>query len=301
MFKDERILMKSLILCAVMASLVTPAVGAAHDPFQVLLVDKAKHEIAVGAYSGDHIEVKRKFHVTLGKALGDKEVEKDLKTPEGIYFLTAKLTPPSLKKKFGNMAFMVNYPNPIDQIAGKTGYSIMLHATDDPPRLKRDYDSEGCVVIDNPEIEEISRDVRLGLTPIIIYPELKPEYLKVEGKPAVRAAFDKWISAWNGKDIENYIGAYSKKFHFNGMNLKSYRDYKNNLNHKYSEIQVKADHLRFYYHPKYDVVSFTQIYQSKLKNGAKGFKSSGTKYVYFVNEDGQLRIIDESYSTIKED
>ncbi|MBI3544784.1 MAG: L,D-transpeptidase family protein [Deltaproteobacteria bacterium] len=281
---------------------MVPTVDArAHDPFSVVLVDKATHSISLGAYDGGRIEIKKKFHVTLGKAQGDKVAEKDLKTPEGIYFLTTKLTPPSLKKKFGAMAFMVNYPNPIDQLAGKTGYDIMLHSTDDPPRLKRDYDSEGCVVIGDDEISEIDKEVKLGLTPIIIYPELKQEYLAPTSQAEVRQAFDRWLGAWNGKDLETYIGSYSQKFHYSGMNIKQYRAHKASLNQRYAEIKVRAENLRFYAHPKYDVASFTMYYESKLKNGAKGFRSAGTKHLYFVKEDGALRILDESYSSVKED
>ena len=42
-------------------------------------------------------------------------------------------------------------------------------------------------------------------------------------------------------------------------------------------------------------------YESRLKGGGKGFRSSGTKNLYFVHEDGTLKIADESYSSIKED
>jgi murein L,D-transpeptidase YafK len=303
MFMDGLLRHKGFVLGLLVSSalFVPPVSARAHDPFPVLLVDKATNSILIGSYQSDHIEVAKKYHVTLGKVKGDKEAESDLKTPEGVYFLTAKLTPPSLKKKFGIMAYMMNYPNPIDHLRGKTGYDIMLHATDDPSRLNKDYDSLGCVVVDNSQLEEISKTVRLGLTPIIIYPELKQEYLSASAKPDVREAFDKWLKAWNGKDLDNYIGAYAKSFHYNGMNVKQYRDYKAQLNQRYAQITVKADHLRFYWHPKYDVVSFTQVYESRLKNGSKGFKSSGTKNVYFVHEDGTLKIADESYSSIRED
>lgn len=286
----------------VLTGLMTTSVSAwPQDPFSVLLVDKLKNQIHVARYLADHIEIVKSFHATLGKARGDKEIENDLKTPEGIYLLTGKRKPPQLAKKFGAMGLTVNYPNPIDKLAGKTGYGIMLHATDDPPRLKKDLDSDGCVVVDNSQIEEIAPQVRLGLTPIIIYPELKPEYLKADGKPEVREAFERWMNAWQGKDIDNYIGSYAPKFHYNGMNLKQYREYKNSLNQKYAEIRVTADNLRYFYHPKYDVVQFTQRYESTLKHGGKGFKSSGTKWLYFVkDEGGKRRIVDESYSSLVE-
>jgi hypothetical protein len=64
---------------------------------------------------------------------------------------------------------------------------------------------------------------------------------------------------------------------------------------------VKADNLRFYYHPKYDVVTFTQRYDSTFKNGAKAFHSSGTKVLYFVKNGAQYKIINESYSNLVED
>lgn len=302
MFKDGLRNRRLFFVALGLGALIAPSVNArAHDPFSLLVVDKATHKIAVASYADGKIQIKKEYHVTLGKAQGDKEFERDLKTPEGVYFFTTKLTPPSLKKKFGAMALLMNYPNPVDQLSGKTGYDIMLHSTDDPPRLKRDYDSEGCVVINDEQITEISKEIKLGLTPIIIYPELKQEYLEPGSNAEVRAAFDRWLAAWNNKDIESYIGSYSSKFHYNGMNLKKYRDYKAGLNRKYAAIDVKAENLRLFAHPKYSVVSFTQVYQSTLKGGSKGFKSAGTKHLYFVPENGHLRIANESYTSIKED
>ena len=283
--------------------LASSALGSAlaKDPFNVILVDKAKFQLHLAEYLNHRISIKKTFHATTGKASGDKEVEKDLKTPEGVYFFTTKLTPPSLKKKFGALAVMLNYPNPIDELQGKTGYDIMLHATDDPPRLQRNQDSEGCVVVDNPEIKEISQYIKLGITPMVIYPELKSDYLSEDYNPDVKKAFEAWLQAWQGKDIDKYIGSYDSKFTYNGMNLKKYREYKQSLNGRYSKIDIDAKNVRFYYHPKYSVVTFTQLYESELKGGAKGFKSSGTKTLYFTKTGNDYRIANESYSTIKED
>lgn len=275
-------------------------VNAQSNPFPIVLVDKAKHQLHSAIYQNDKIEFVKSYHVTLGKVIGDKEVEKDLKTPEGVYFFKAKITPPNLKKKFGIMALMMDYPNVIDRIAGKTGYDIMLHATDDPSRLKRDYDSEGCVVIDNHEIEEVSKSVRLGITPILIYNELKPEYLNANYKPELKQAFDRWLNAWQGKNINEYIGSYDEKFSYNGMNLKKYKEYKSALNSKYDKIIVDVKNVRYFYHPKYDVISFTQRYQSTLKNGRKGFDSSGTKMLYFQKVGDQYKIAAEDHTTIRE-
>jgi hypothetical protein len=50
-------------------------------------------------------------------------------------------------------------------------------------------------VIDNLEIAEIARTVQLGVTPIAIYDELRPEHLTSNGNPAVVQAFQSWITA----------------------------------------------------------------------------------------------------------
>ncbi len=270
----------------------------AKDPFPLIVVDKSKNKLFVAEYQNNEIQLKNEMHTTLGKVLGDKQVEKDLKTPEGIYFFTTKHQPPALKPKFGVLGLMVNYPNPVDLKSGKTGYDIMVHATDDPSRLERKLDSEGCIVVNNDQVRAIAGHVRLGLSPILIYDELKNEYLQASFRPSVREAFQRWLGAWAGKDIDTYAAAYAPDFSFGGMNLAAYKQYKKGLTQKYSHIDVRAENVRTYFHPKYDVVTFTQHYASDLKGGGKGFRSTGTKTLYF-NKDNQ--IIVEAYSNLQED
>lgn len=278
------------------ASTAFPAI--AKDPFPLIVVDKAKNKLFKATYNGSGIELLDGMHATFGKVLGDKQVEKDLKTPEGVYFFVSRHEPPALKPKFGVMGLMVNYPNPLDRKYGKTGYDIMVHATDDPARLERKLDSEGCIVVNNDQIRAVNRHVRLGLSPILIYDELKEDYLRADFRPSLRDAFERWLNAWKTKDIETYANTYVRDFSYNGMNYDAYKRYKKGLNQKYSTIDVKAENVRFYYHPKYDVVTFTQDYASQLKGGGAGFRSRGTKMLYFNKDD---QIVVEAYSNLQED
>src|SRR3954468_23741186 len=152
-----------------------------------ILVDKKTNTLNVTEYVDGAYKVLKTYHATLGKVEGDKMDESDLKTPEGIYTLTTRLTPPGLGKKFGAMAFTLNFPNTYDQLAGRTGNGIMLHATNEPDRLKKDYDSEGCVVVKNEELEEIRPFIRLGLTPILIFSELTDELRKPGQDPKLKS------------------------------------------------------------------------------------------------------------------
>src|SRR5690606_35044964 len=89
-----------------------------------ILVDKKTNRLHLVKYVEGHYELIKTFHATIGQVKGDKTVEGDLKTPEGIYTYTSRLLPPSIKPKFGVMAFYMNYPNPFDRIAGRTGFDI---------------------------------------------------------------------------------------------------------------------------------------------------------------------------------
>lgn len=286
------------ILALTLLGAGTPQIEAGNRVPTLILVDKKTNTLQVAEYDPKAYRIIKTYHTTVGKVKGDKEAEADLKTPEGIYTFSARLTPPSLKAKFGAMAFYINYPNPFDQIAGHTGFDIMLHATNEPERLKKDFDSEGCVVVNNNEIEEIRSFIQLGLTPILIFADLTAQYLAPEADLKLKAFFENWIHAWESKDIETYINGYHSDFTAQGKKKDAWRAYKKSLTERYSSIEVKPEKVMYFRHPKYSVIMFIQNYRSKLKNGAPGHVSRGTKILYVAEEDGQPKIVAESYTTL---
>ena len=46
------------------------------------------------------------------------------------------------------------------------------------------------------------------------------------------------------------------------------------------------------------MITFTQNYRSKLKNGQPGFQARGTKILYVAEESGKPRIIAETYTPL---
>jgi murein L,D-transpeptidase YafK len=287
----------SILFCFAQ-SLFSLAVLASSKPTSLILVDKKTNQLHVAHYEEGRFQIKKTYHATLGKVKGDKEEEGDLKTPEGIYTFKARLTPPSLKPKFGVMAFYLNYPNTYDELAGRTGFDIMLHATNEPERLKQDYDSEGCVVVRNEELQEIQNSIRLGLTPILIFPELSDEFMRPGESGPLRSFFESWVKAWENKDIDGYINGYHSGFTARGMDRSHWKTYKASLNQRYETIQVRPEDVRYYRHPKYSMVTFTQNYRSTLKGGGVGHRSRGTKILFVAEEAGVPRIIAETYTEL---
>ncbi len=282
-------------------SIASDAIAASAAPTTAILVDKKLSRLLVTKYVNGKYEVIKSYHATLGKVKGDKETEGDNKTPEGIYTFKSVTSGKKLPAKFGEMAFYMNYPNTYDEFAGRTGNSIMLHATNAPDRLKESFDSEGCVVVDNREIAEIKPYIKLGLTPILIFSELleSDTAMMAPGQDTkVRGFFDHWIKAWESKSIEDYISYYHTDFAANGMNKTKWKEFKSALISRYSTISIGPESVHVYRHPKYSMITFTQNYQSKLKHGGWGHRSRGTKILYVAEEAGEPKIIAETYTTL---
>lgn len=267
----------------------------------LILVDKKTNTLSIAHYEpDDSFKILKTYHATTGKVKGDKEEEGDLKTPEGVYQFSMCLKPPGLKAKFGPMAFYVNYPNAYDQIAGRNGNDIMLHGTDEPSRLKKDFDSEGCVVVKNEDLPDIRAAVQVKLTPILIFKELTPEYQKGGRDEKLHRFFDSWIKDWESRDVEKYMSHYHTDFASpikgHTFDREAWKAYKTALTKRYTSISVNASDPYFFRHPKYTMMMFTQDYDSKIKGGRKGHVSRGTKILYIAEENGEPKIISENFT-----
>ncbi len=115
----------------------------------------------------------KSYHVSLGDSpIGHKEKEGDEKTPEGLYSISGR-NPGS---KY-HLSLRISYPNDSDKMnAERTGNlpggDIMIHGLPNHAGFLEDYYSsndwtDGCIAVNNEEIEEIWGVVKDG-TPILI-------------------------------------------------------------------------------------------------------------------------------------
>ena len=113
--------------------------------------------------------VLKSYRISLGFApRGDKKVEGDGKTPEGLYYINRR----NPKSDF-HLSLGISYPNARDiaearKLGKKPGGDIFIHGRGPTvENLIRDW-TWGCIAVTNREIEEIYAMVRNG-TPIAIY------------------------------------------------------------------------------------------------------------------------------------
>jgi murein L,D-transpeptidase YafK len=206
-----------------------PPAGSIPSQF-LALAPRNKHAIAVDAsrsrlYLFENrrtgLTLLADFYISVGKSGVEKQVEGDLRTPMGVYFITSNLDPKSLKDFYGSGALPINYPNVLDSKRGKTGSGIWLHGTP-PGRFSRPpLATDGCVVLANPDLDRIIRTVEIGTTPVVISQRLNwvaPNSARSASKP-FEDALTAWQSAKSSGNMDRVLSFYSPDFNSFGKTL----------------------------------------------------------------------------------
>ncbi len=153
-------------------------------PLHFYAVDKEKDMLYRVAGTPQALSVVKSCPTIHGSVEGDKQAEGDLKTPEGVYFITHKITEKLDFMDYGPHAFGLNYPNPADCLRKKTGSGIWLHSKGRPIKEVR---TRGCVAIEQADINELVPVLTPG-TPVMIAQRLAdPFFSPQQDKKAAEA------------------------------------------------------------------------------------------------------------------
>ncbi|MES2606153.1 MAG: L,D-transpeptidase family protein, partial [Pseudomonadota bacterium] len=121
----------------------------------------------------DGIIVRKRIPISIGKQGIGKRQEGDNKTPIGVYRVEGFLQDAVLDDFYGNGAYPLNYPNPLDQLHGYTGHGIWLHGLPKLEAQRPFLTSEGCVVIDNESLAALADEIGAGATVVLSSQELE--------------------------------------------------------------------------------------------------------------------------------
>ena len=267
----------------------------------VIVAEKSTHSLYIyGQKDGGPVLVK-KYLMATGKKAGDKIFQGDHRTPEGVYYLTDFLTHQDLLNRHGKQgeiygvgAFVLNYPNPMDNQEGKTGGGIWLHSTNDETRIEKGLDSRGCIVTANSDLIDIARYIELNRTPIIVVHELK--YLNKERWTSKREKLLKtvntWAQAWRNEDFDSYINSYHKEFSDpNKGGLSAFRTYKKAVFAQPGKPEVEITDLSILQAGDYVMATFKQEYKSNT------IEDIGRKTLYLKQDEYyNWKIVSEKWS-----
>ncbi len=256
----------------------------AHSPNYFLAVNKTLQTFYLLEKTSP-LQVLKEFPCSTGDKPGDKAVEGDERTPEGVYFLESRLNGGLNERLYGGVAYTLNYPNPVDRLQGKSGYGIWLHGRGKAlvPR-----DTKGCIALHTSKLLNIAGYIELGTTPILIGRSVEfdqqDEALDSTANE-LHKLVQQWAEAWQGQSSRFFSFYREDHFISQGSSFASFRDQKSRLFDKYSWIEVFVDDVRAIPGPGYWVTYFAQLFRSP------SFSSQGIKRLYWQKHQGQWQIV----------
>lgn len=265
---------------------------------KALLVDKRANRLYVFSRqeSGELFEEVTDYYITSGKLNGDKFVKGDLRTPEGVYFVTSWISPNKLPSKYGVGAFPVNYPNELDKRNGKTGYGIWLHGTDKGYYSRPPRDSEGCVVLTNIDLEALKKDIKPGLTPVVITDNIEwiDRAAWESERKSILQAVENWRRDWESMNVNKYLSHYEKEFWSSSHNLKTWSARKRLVakNKTHQSVSLSDMSVLVYPNDKQDKkqIAVVRLHQNYKSNN---FKSEMYKRLYLTKIEQDWKILYE--------
>ena len=154
--------------CMVFDSFLTQSVSKKNIDVNVtsIVIKKSARRM----YIFENQRLIKSYRIGLGSSpKGDKKVEGDGKTPEGLYYIDRK----NPKSQYF-LSLGISYPNNNDiaeaEALGKSpGGDIFIHGQDKKTHFFKPDWTAGCISLRNKEMSEIYQIVRVG-TPILIHP-----------------------------------------------------------------------------------------------------------------------------------
>ena len=265
----------------------------------VLVVDTARSTLYVFENRDGEARYVTDYYISIGKNGIEKVREGDNKTPLGVYHVTGRLSRTKLNAAYGKLAeqygigaLPISYPNEWDRREGRNGHGIWLHGVPSGTYSRPPLASNGCIALTNEDFTAISREVQIGLTPVIIANGV--DWVTPEASRALRRELaerlESWRHDWENRDTDRYLAHYAAGFASGRLDLAKWSEQKRKVNAGKSWIQVKLESVSIFLYPGRNdlaVVTFDQDYASS--NLTKKMR----KRQYWIREDSTWRILHE--------
>lgn len=236
------------------------------------------------------LTVLRKLTCATGQAQGDKLREGDKRTPEGVYFVEEKVPGKLDFELYGNHAFSLNFPNPVDRLKGKTGHGIWIHGRG---KQLLAQDTRGCVALTADDIKALDGQIPSG-TPVIIAKKLTwtkdttPDATAQHLSERVR----QWANDWQNKRDRFFDYFQAEKFSITeGVAFNQFKNHKLGIFSRQPWIHVMVDNVRVLQGPDYWVTTFDQYYRTQDLVSAVG-----KRFYWQKEKDGTWRIVGGEYT-----
>ena len=244
-------------------------------------------KISLYKINPSNINLVSKNKIIIGEKNGDKQVEGDLKTPEGVYDLTSKLT--KLDSFYGPLALVTSYPNTYDKTLKKKGHGIWIHGRPLDKNKKRDEYTKGCIALDNLPLKTLDNNINVNKSVLLISNE-NMKNVSNKDLSTILASIYKWRDAWRNSDIKTYISFYSHKFKkHNGMSLKKFIEYKTRLFLRNEKKKIEFSNINVIPYPNSsNKVMYKIVMDENYKTRTYKFLGKKELFIELINNKVQI-------------
>lgn len=243
-------------------SLVTVSSGYA------VAVDKNRQKLYVFKKNGVFSKV-FETNCSTGKNQGRKQVSGDARTPVGVFFVTRKQRNPGPPETYGTLALTLDYPNVTDMKDGRNGTNIWIHGTTKPIAP---FQSNGCVVLNDQDINELAKYIHIRKTPVIIAESIN--WINQNQTPPAKAELDKILAAWNKGYREGNIEAidalYLQNQRISGKKREQLTERLKNINNIQEHFILEPKDVSILHQNNNAVILFDQITEISRDNSFRG-------------------------------
>ncbi len=254
----------------------------------LILAQKGAKELSLFKIDKSDYDLVLKDNVIFGEKEGDKQLEGDLKTPEGVYDLTKKLT--KLDQFYGPLALVTSYPNTFDKTLNKKGHGIWIHGM--PFDENREEYTKGCIALDNPRLKELDKNIEYNKSILLISNDNFKKASKDEISIILSSIF-KWREAWKNSDIDEYLKFYSKSFkRYDGMTINQFKKYKSTIFSRKEKKKIEFSDINISPYPNsLNKQMFKVEMHEKYKT--KYYSFIGKKELFLEIKNNKIKILAE--------
>ncbi|MFV0423867.1 L,D-transpeptidase family protein [Oleidesulfovibrio sp.] len=251
-------------------------------------VDKSDQQLHVYEHRSP-LTVSATYTCTTGQMKGDKLVEGDLRTPEGVYFVEHRIDKGLDWDLYGGIAYTLNYPNPMDKLRRKTGFGIWIHGRGHEITSR---ETQGCVALNMPDIEVLGPQLQRGL-PVILAKNLSTNATvpPAAGKDVATATLlseksAAWADAWQSRTDSFFAFYDSESYTKSGSgNFTAFKSQKQRLFRTLPWIHTIVADVQVLKGPGYWVTWFRQFYR------APNLTTEGIRRLYWLqNAAGEWHV-----------
>ena len=260
------------------------------SPVHVLVVEKASQRLYLYAYDPKSgFRQAGQMACSTGKVDGGKQQAGDMKTPQGIYFVTGKHPDRDLSPRYGIGAYPLDYPHLLDRMAGRNGHSIWLHGTNRPLKAR---DSNGCIALANEDLARLDPFITPKRTAVLIAGQL----VWVPAAEAQKAAamlselVHRWHSAVEAGSYHDFLALYAPGYLPPIAWWRDWIERRQEINALDGKVSLDLGQVDMYRHDGRFVVRF----DLEVTDGGR-HASAGSRKLFVAECTGQMRIVGDEY------